>query len=369
MLLFPKCDVSSVMKKDKVCKKFCKRHRGKIIVTGVVSLAVCGVMMLPRREINVAEDPQHLQTVKVRTLAARECEHRIILRGTVQPWISTHLHAQISGTIERICHDRGAFVRAGDDLVVITDDVRSARVEAARAAAQKAKLEFEASKRLTAESHHSPLNFATAHTSYRQTLSDLRTAEFHQSNTHVKAPYDGVVVDRSVMLGDYVTANSQLMRFAQIDPLRVTVFCNEREISHLSVGMKADVLIGERRSEGKVATIAPDSDQKTRCYRVDIELPNKDLCYMSGMSATAYITIAHRNGYRIPLSAICLNDNGDMCVKTLDSQNIVHTHIVQPFSYERTHAMIAGLPDKIRLITVGMYYVVDGAKVLSQEDR
>lgn len=345
------------------------KYKSTVLVTVIVMLAVGVVMFMPEREIKMVQDPQHMQTVKTKRLIAREYEHKIILRGTVQPWISTQLHAQISGTIERICHDRGAFVRAGEDLIVITDDVRSARVEAARAAAQKAQLEFEASKRLTVESHHSPLNFATAHTAYRKTLSDLQTAEFNQENTHVKAPYDGVVVDRTVMRGDYVMMNSQLMRFAQVDPLRVTVFCNEKEISHLRVGMKAAVSIGEKQAEGQIATIAPDSDKKTRCYRVDIELPNKNLDYMSGMSATACITIAQKKGYRVPLSAICLNDNGDMCVKTLDSQNIVHTHVVQPFSYERTHAMISGLPDKICLITVGMYYVVDGAKVEAQEDK
>ena len=98
----------------------------------------------------------------------------------------------------------------------------------------------------------------------------------------VPAPYDGVITERRIDIGDLVTAGSTsntapLFGIAQYDQIRVFANVPQSAAGDTSVGTRAKVFTPDYASqafEGKVARTSKSIDPQARTLQVEVDLPN-----------------------------------------------------------------------------------------------
>ena len=151
-----------------------------------------------------------------------------------------------------------------------------------RTQAEAARQQYEASKNGALQQYQS-LQAARARVSLaRKAFSD----------TVVRAPFNGVVAERLVTVGDYVTKGMKVAVVVRVNPLRVQLTVPEQAVSSMAPGQpvtfEVDAYPG-RQFEGRVKYISPALRADQRALTVEALVPNGDGVLKPGLFATARI--------------------------------------------------------------------------------
>ena len=170
-------------------------------------------------------------------------------------------------------------------------DQRKTQVEAARQL-------FESAKN-GAEQQYQALQAARA----RVTL-----ARKAASDTVVRAPFSGVVVERMVSTGDYVTRGMKVAQVVRVMPLRIALTVPEQFVADVKVGQpvsfSVDAFSG-RTFEGRVRYVSPSLRTEQRALTVEAVVPNSNGELKPGMFATALIEQPKRvQAVLVPAAAV-----------------------------------------------------------------
>ncbi|MEO8844306.1 MAG: efflux RND transporter periplasmic adaptor subunit [Kofleriaceae bacterium] len=122
-----------------------------------------------------------------------------------------------------------------------------------------------------------------------------------------RSPASGVVMEKSVVDGDAVTAGQRLFRIADLDQIWVEADVYEADLGRIAKGQPATVTLTYlpgRTFEGKVAFVYPYLDPTSRTGRVRIVLPNKGIELKPDMFATVTFDLPLGDRIQIPSSAV-----------------------------------------------------------------
>jgi len=269
--------------------------------------------------------------------------------GSVQPVSKVQVGTYVSGPIREIYVDFNSPVTTGQLVAKIDPapfEVKVRQAEAnvanARAAVEKARadlrlkqLTFERNRSLrtrnlisqdeldTSESNHAQAvaQLALEQAGVMQAAAGLEEARITLGYTEIRSPVDGVVISRSVDVGQTVAASFQtptLFEIAQdLTKMQVNANVSESDIGGLRDDQTASFAVDAypgRVFQGRVAQVrnAPITVLNVVTYDVIIEVDNHDLALKPGMTATVTITTAHRDDVlRVPLRALRFRPESD----------------------------------------------------------
>ncbi|MGB5292939.1 MAG: efflux RND transporter periplasmic adaptor subunit [Lysobacterales bacterium] len=180
-------------------------------------------------------------------------------QGSVRPRTQTTLVAQVSGIVVSVSDDfvAGGFFRAGEVLLEIdASDYRTAlkRAEAALAS-RKAKLAEEKSRSEQAVKDWRNLGragdppdlvmrkpqLADAEASVMAAEADIEKARRDLERTRISVPYDGLLRERRVDIGQYVTPGTQLGVSFAVDTAEVRLPLAAADLAFLDLPRSTDV--------------------------------------------------------------------------------------------------------------------------------
>lgn len=121
------------------------------------------------------------------------------------------------------------------------------------------------------------------------------------------APAAGVVIEKDVVDGAYVTAGQRLLRLASASSIWVEVGVHERDLGTVAVGRQATVAFDAFPGEtfrARVTSLGPSLSADTRTLTVRLELANTSGRIRPGMYATATIGGAARDALTVPADAL-----------------------------------------------------------------
>src|SRR5205807_9392519 len=128
------------------------------------------------------------------------------------------------------------------------------------------------------------------------------------ADTVVRAPFTGVVAERLVSAGDYVTKGMKVAIVVRVNPLRVMLTIPEQFVSAVAVGQPVNFDVDaypNRRFEGKVRYISPALQAERRALTVEATVPNPNGELKPGLFATARLEQATRTpGILVPAAAV-----------------------------------------------------------------
>ena len=311
--------------------------------------------------------------VQTRTIMARLYDATLVLRGRTEADAKVSIMAETSGVVQRTPVKKGAFVEKGTLLCELEPAARAATVAQHRAALDKAQADAKASSRLIKQGYAGKLKVATDQAQLNAARAAYDLAKLDLERTRIKAPFSGVVEQQPAKTGDYLIAgfgsNMACAVMVDIDPLIVIVAVSERNIAKLQNEMNARVkLVTGETVSGQIRYIATSADPKTRTFRVEIAVANKNWTLRDGVTADISIPLKSKPAHYFSPAILSLNDAGQIGVRLVDDKNIVRFKTVKVLANDTDGVWVAGLGREVRIITVGQEYVIHGQHVMPTED-
>jgi HlyD family secretion protein len=279
--------------------------------------------------------------------------------GTIEG-TDINISSEVAGRVREVRVNEGTSVKPGDTLVIINDEeyqLQLRQAEANLASFESAyRLSVEGSRRedivqaeatyRTAETDYQRMKelldsqsvtrkqYDDAYTRYvaaQQTYTKLKTGLRPEEITGARvrregaaaqvdllkkrlrdcaivAPASATVTLRSVEPGEFVGLGTNVVRLTCLEKVKLTIYINEGELGHLSLGQSAEVSIDSfgkgRAFQGVLVYISPvaeftpknvqTKEERTKLvFAVKIEIPNPDGALKPGLPADArIITIA-----------------------------------------------------------------------------
>ena len=302
--------------------------------------------------------------VSVRKSRAEPVVRDVVVSGRTEPNRTVELKAETEGRVVELGAERGRPVAAGEPVARLDERERQARLEQAEAMVAQRELQYKAAKDLETRQLASQVQIAEAYANLVTARAELEQIRLDLERTEITAPFDGVLEDRSVEIGDYVGIGDPVARVADNDPLIAVGELSEREIGALSVGGKGRVqLVSGSVAEGTVRYISPVADESTRTFRIELAIANPDNALPAGMTAELRLPAAEIEAHFLSPALLTLDDDGDIGVKVVDENHKVRFHEVQIVRSANDGIWVTGLPDEALVITVGQGFVAMGETV------
>lgn len=234
--------------------------------------------------------------------------------GTLSPVHSITVGTQVTGMIKEIDVDFNSNVKKGQVIARIDPREYQAKYDQAEANYLLAKKNHEFNLKLVAKGFISSQAVAQTEGSYKATLGALNLAKKSLDDTVIRSPVDGVVVKRSVEVGQTVAASLQAPELfiiaKDLTDMQVETSIDESDVGRLREGMEAtftvDAFPGKVFQE-KVMQIrkAPVTIQNVVTYTVLISANNPEFKLLPGMTANVKVVVDKReNVLKIPNAAL-----------------------------------------------------------------
>jgi membrane fusion protein, heavy metal efflux system len=184
------------------------------------------------------------------------------------------------------------------------------------------------------------------------------------SSLILRSPVGGVVLERTVALGQTADPSKPLFRIGDLSTLWLTIHAFERDAVRLAKGAPARITfaaIPGRTFQGTVALIGQSVDPDSRTVAARIDLSNRDGLLRPGMSATAWLPVGEQ-GVLLAVPAAAVQRVRDRWCVFIPKDD--RTFEIRPIGRGRD---IAGEVEILSGVRAGEPIVVDGAFLLKAE--
>ena len=194
--------------------------------------------------------------------------------------------------------------------------------------------------------------------------SGVAAAEREMANLRVTAPFSGLLETDAAELGSLLQPGSPCATIIQLDPIKLVGFVPEADVGKVEVGALAGArLASGSEVQGRVTFLSRSSDDSTRTFRVEINVPNADLSIRDGETADILVRADGRSAHLLPQSALTLDDDGRIGVRLLAEGDVTEFAPVTILRDTIDGVFVAGLADSVNVVVIGQEYVVDGIQV------
>lgn len=237
--------------------------------------------------------------------------------GALNPVINVTVGSQISGIIQKLYADFNSPVKSGEVVAQLDPATYQAIVHQmegelanAKAALELAQLTAARKKELVAQNASTKADLDTAMATLRQAEANVlvREANLEKANVDlarctIRSPIDGIVISRSVDVGQTVAATMNapvLFTIANdLSKMQIDADVAEADVGNVEVDQAVDFTVDAfpyRTFHGKVVQVrnAAKTVQNVVTYDVVISVKNEDLKLKPGMTANVSIIVAQR---------------------------------------------------------------------------
>jgi len=213
------------------------------------------------------------------------------------------------GRVARVVVDEGERVHTGQPLLYLETeyldlDLQRAKAEVVRAEAAygEAKRELDRKQQLREKESVPAATFDRAQAGFDQATAALEiakamlaTAEQRLADTVLRAPFDGVVMERRTAAGERLSERQDVaFVLARTSPLKLRFDVPERLLNAVKEGQIVKVTTDpfpNETFEGKVDLIGQTIDSSTRSFFVEANFPNKDGRLKPGLFARVQLEL------------------------------------------------------------------------------
>ncbi|WP_121062079.1 efflux RND transporter periplasmic adaptor subunit [Chachezhania antarctica] len=337
---------------------------------------------------------------------AQSVDSAVILRGETRAMREVEVRAETTARIVSEPLRKGTFVKKDDILCKLDEATRLQDVEQARAALAQAKsaepeaaamlaqaeasleqanIDLTAAEQLNKGGYTSTSTLAARRAGQRTAQASIAAAESALEGAkagiegaeaslakaereldllEIRAPFDGLLETDTAELGSLLQAGGLCATVIQLDPMKLVGFVPETQIARIDMGAQAGARLATGETvTGQVTFIGRSADPTTRTFLTEITVPNPDLKIRDGQTAEIAISAAGKQAHKLPQSALTLNNDGTLGVRTVESDGIVGFHPVELIRDDVDGIWVDGLADEANVIVVGQDYVTAGIPV------
>ena len=330
----------------------------------VLLLTSCGSE--PARRATQPQAPP--LAVQVAAVTSQDWPTSYEATGTVRARTTATVSSKVMGYVQQVSVQVGDRVRQGQALITLDArdlDVNLRRAEAGGAevqsaipelenatAAAKANLDLaqttfdrmkelaakksisnqemdEASARLkAAEANYEMMRSRRAQITSKAAVveQEVRAAGIMRDYAKLAAPFNGVVITRTVEPGNLATPGAPLLTIEQDGLYRLDASVDESKLASVRVGQAVEaVLEADRKLKARVSEIVPSVDAASRTYIVKLDLPATPNL-RTGMFGRAIFPLGVQKVVAVPLAA--LMERGQLQSVFVVEDGVAHSRLV-----------------------------------------
>jgi len=308
-------------------------------------------------------DAAPLQSVRTETYKMQAMPVEVPLRGRTKAKTMTTITPETSGVVTAVNVTKGQSVKAGDVICTLEEGTRAAAVAQAEAALSQAQTNADSNRALREKGLAANNTGIVAEAALRQAQTAYDQAKQEFERARVKTQVAGIVQDPVATVGSVLSPGQPCATVVELDPMLFVASVPEARIGRAELGLPAKVeTVTGQTVEGKISYIASLADEATRSFPVEIEIPNADGKVLSGITATATVTMGTVPAHLLPQSVLTLDDQGALGVRAV-KDGVVEFYPITIVSDSRDGVWVVGLPPTVDVITMGQEYVTSGQKV------
>jgi RND family efflux transporter MFP subunit len=218
--------------------------------------------------------------------------------GTVfYPEVSD-VSSEVTGGIVEVRIEEGRRVRKGDVLVRLDAEILEKTLASTRASheqvlvdLEKARVDFRRIENLyrqeaVAEQLYDENRFRVMSLEKKadSLQADMERLQAELRKKTVRAPFDGVTVEKMVDLGEWLTPGDKVATIARDDRVDVVVEVPGEIVGYMTPGRTLSVKAAGAETTGKVVSVIPKGDISTRTFPVKVRVRNR-FSLIEGMEA------------------------------------------------------------------------------------
>lgn len=299
----------------------------KYLIYGIALLAIfsIGYKMLNRSAGGTVYKTQKIENGDIM--------ESITASGTINPLSTVSVGSQASGRIAEIYVDYNSVVKKGQLLALIDQENAKATVQQREAALEIAKAQVAVEEnnikyykkalnrisKLNASKYSTEKDLEAAERDYdnsvaqlaleqaqvKQAQASLNSAQTELSYTEIKAPVDGIVISKSVEVGQTVAASFETPEIFSVaedlTKMQIEASVVEADIAKVKEGQKVRFTVDSYADDYFYGTVTQVRNEATTTsnvvtYTVVIGIDNSDMKLKPGMTANVEIITAEEKG-------------------------------------------------------------------------
>jgi len=270
---------------------------------------------------------------------------QLVLPGTLRGYVESPIYSRANGYVRHWYVDIGAHVKQGQLLADLDEPEVDQELSQAQAQRQQAastlalaKTSFDRAEQLRQRDAVSQQELDDRQGAYNQDVANLASADANvrrlnelKSFQRIVAPFDGVITQRNIDIGDLVNAGNggtgrALFAIAQTNSLRLYVDVPQSSANQVSVGQHVSVTQQELPGvtfDGTVTRTSQAINVANRSLQIEITLPNHDGRLLPGAYVQASLQIKPAGTLTVPGNTLLFRSQGPQ-VAVVDGNGKVH---------------------------------------------
>jgi RND family efflux transporter MFP subunit len=314
------------------------------------------------------------QAVRLVSVAASTGAESTTYSAVIAPNAQVDLAFRVSGYVVEVRRTKGADgrIRAVEPGAAVTTGLVLSRV---RAIEYQAVVDNASKARLdVARAKVDAATAAVAAATQRATAAaaQLQEARIALGDTELRAPFDGILLERHVDVGALVTAGVRAFTVADLHLVKARFSVPDSALHMFRVGMPLPLTVdafANEPLEGRVLSVAPAADPKARSFEITVAIDNPTMKLRSGMIAAIQVTdeTTDRRQVSIPIDALVHDPARDQyLVYALEQKDGGATAVKAV--HVRPGPLVGNQVSILDGLTVGQRIVASGANLLRPGD-
>ncbi|MCI0572287.1 MAG: efflux RND transporter periplasmic adaptor subunit [Myxococcaceae bacterium] len=320
-------------------------------------------------------------TLKVETVEVKSeaLPRTLALTGTLAPLEDASVAAGAAGKVLATDAERGQAVKKGHVLARLDARVTTAQAAEAAAAADVARAQAEVSRSECERSNALVAEGGVAMSQHERTLANCKVAQAQVtasdararlsaaalSDMTIRAPFDGVVAERHVSVGEFVTQPSAVVTLVATGQLRLELTVPEASAADVHVGQTVSFSLSSNpsvRHEAKVSHVGPMVRRGSRDVVVEALVDNVDGKLPAGAFVQARLALDSAPVAVVPRAAVRQEGNQSRLFVVKDGALEERLVQLNDTAGERAGILRGVMPGE-RVVAQARPELRDGAKV------
>ena len=319
-----------------------------------------------KSEEQLSESSLEVLPVNIQTIKRKNVEEVFTFSGILNPFKELMVISQTQGLVEDVNYELGDYVKNGEVVVQVDNDMLTTQLKVAEANFNKAKKDIERFEKMAEidgvtqdQLEKMQINLKNAEAQYLTTRKRLE-------DTSIKAPFNGYINQMFTKTGSMLGPGALVFEIVDISRFKMIVKCSADEIIHIDKGKSVLVrpkLLDDILLSGYVSKISVSADMAQQ-FTVEISIQQVEEAHIKGgMIAVAEISGASFSDIiAVDKSNIFNQDGTNYTFKVID-KTAIKTEIITGASVNNMVIVEKGLNEGDRIVTTGVNLLSDGQKI------
>ena len=314
------------------------------------------------------EEKKEAIAIPVEVVAARTGAIDAAYRGTatLEAEDEATINAKTAGVIEKVLVEEGERVRAGQVLARLETERLQLEVTRAKASLDKLEQDYQRNKSVYQRNLVSREAFERTKFELDGARAAYDLARLSLRESEIKSPFEGVVSQRHIKIGNQIAIGSPAFRVTRMDRLQAQIYVPERDIHKLAAGQAAVLAVDawpDKLFRGEILRVNPVVDAQTGTVKVTVAMAPQQPELKPGMFGRVVIRYDRRErALLIPKDAV-LTEDAAQSVFVVANGKARRRAIRTGYGDAEHYEVLEGLSAGDQVVTTGQTNLKDDAAV------